>query len=52
MPVYWYTDPIFHFFSHANAYDKWGFLQVGIVNETGFDEQQRILKLGVTQVQN
>lgn len=26
--------------------------KVGIVNETGFDEQQRILKLGVTQVQN
>lgn len=52
MHVYWSKDPIFHFFSHTNAYDKWGFVQVDITNEAGFDEQHKILKLGVTQVQN
>lgn len=44
--------PYIPFFSHTNAYDKWGFLQVDIMNEAGFDEQHEILKLGVTQVQN
>lgn len=51
MYVYWYTEPTFPFFSHANVYDAWGFLQVGIMNETPFDEQ-RILKLAVTYVEN